>query len=69
VFLCVCGLLESKCTSTTLRVSTADVREGSGSDLSIRGNIVLNTLSARSTSTLELDLYQFFFVKPVGPLA
>jgi hypothetical protein len=43
--------------STASRASTADGREGSGSggngaDLVIRGDVVLNTLSARSTSTL-----------------
>ena len=40
---------------------------GKGADLVIRGNVVLNTLSARSTSTLlrGLDLYQLF-VKLAG---
>jgi hypothetical protein len=39
-----------------------------GADLVIRGNVVLNTLSARSTSMLLCgsDLYQLF-VKPAGP--
>jgi hypothetical protein len=41
---------------------------GKGADLVIRGNVVLNTLSARSTLMLlrGSDLHQLF-VKPVGP--
>jgi hypothetical protein len=39
--------------STSSRASTA--YGGKGADLVIRGNVILNTLSARSTSTLLRD--------------
>jgi hypothetical protein len=47
---------------------------GKGADLVIRGDVVLNTLSARSTSTLlrirsASTLHQAGTIKPAGPSA
>jgi hypothetical protein len=53
VFLSVCGLLGREQASTSSRASTADV--GKGENLVIHGNVVLNTLSVRSTSMLLRD--------------